>query len=392
MIDPRIDRGLMQDKGTNQKERILNHDGNHRENLWKRSVDVLMKQLRERSTSKKPAHDVELARQYSPTMDGLEHALIDAVSCWSNVIEFSANWWESTPVRQLESFLPFAWSTFGRNLQKVSLGGNLARIQTLVSSAHHLPSLRELRFEFTNNILRVDDVADMTTLADVIAPLINSVSSTLETLAISSWASIDLSEFFLKLGFFPLLRHFTARVPFNKAFSVNPDGFTRLLRDHSHTLTSVALRLNPSGSMVNPSTEESLCSWMTSTSSDPLILNNLTTIQMYPTSLATGFEAFLTFLGRSADTLTEVRVRDRYLSYDEVESVISTFSHRPAASRLTILRLNVRILSLRLIDLFAATLPALFELCLYTGESWRDGGVEGTPSVSQHSSSTQEFC
>jgi hypothetical protein len=45
-----------------------------------------------------------------------------------------------------------------------------------------LPSLCELRFELTNNILRADDIDDVVALEDVIAPFINGVSATLEAL------------------------------------------------------------------------------------------------------------------------------------------------------------------------------------------------------------------
>ena len=369
-IDPHIDSSLT---GISKNNSGDNGDGHSRQKFWRRGVDVLKKRVRDRQQQ---GHQEESIQQYSLTLEGLEHALVDAVSGWSNLREFSARWWDSAQLQQLESFLPTAWSTFGPSLRKVTLAGSTASLRTLVSAAQRLPSLRDLCFEITHDILRADDVADMATLADVIAPFINSVGPTLENLSVSSWgASVDLSEFFLKLGSFPRLRHFTARAPFNKAFSINADGFTRLLRDHSHSLTSVTLRLNPSGSMIDPTKEESLCRWMVSANSDPLILANLNTMEMYPTRQPSGFEAFLALLGRSADTLTALAVRDRYLTYGEVESITSTFKSRPATLRLTTLCLNVRVLSLHLIDLLARELPWLLKLSLYAGETWRDGGA-----------------
>jgi len=191
-------------------------------------------------------------------VEGLVQALIDAVSCLSNVTNFTADWWDLAPAQHLQSSLPAAWSAFGANLQTLSLGGNLESIQTLAVSSTRLCALRELRLEFTNNIFRADDMADMATLVDVIAPFINELSPTLRDLSISSWASIDLSSFFLKMGMFPHLQQFSVRVPFNKAFSDDPSGFTLFLRNHSSTLKHVALRLNPSGSMIDPSSEETL--------------------------------------------------------------------------------------------------------------------------------------
>jgi hypothetical protein len=139
-------------------------------------------------------------------------------------------------------------------------------------------------------------------------------------------ASIDLSSFFLRLGNFPLLQQFNVRVPFNKAISTDPSGFTRFLRDHFNTLKHVVLRLNPSGSMVDPSFKETLSQWMMLTGSDDLVLFNLQSFEMYPTMLPTGFHAFMAYLGRSADTLTTLAVRDRYLVYDEVEALVPAFT------------------------------------------------------------------
>jgi len=384
-LEPLIAKTFDQDKSKTATSDYQDRQG--RPSLWKKGVDVLRKHV---GISKKPGDQDESVGQYPPTLAGLEQALVDAGSCWSNVREFSAKWWDAAELQQLGGFLHPAWSTFGPSLRKVTLAGSPASIRTLLSSAERLPSLCELRFELTNSVfLRVDNTPDVTALEDAIAPFINSVSPTLEVLSISSWgASIDLSQFFLKLGVFPRLRRFNARVPFNKAFANTPDGLTRLLHDHSHNLTSVGLRLNPAGAMIDPSQGISLRRWMESINSDHVILSNLTTLEMYPGSsiplelinLDAGElwspplpRVFLDLLKRSADTLKELAVRDRYLSYEEVESVLSTFASRPAPQRLTVLCLNVRALSLRLLDLLSRELPCLRKLSLYaTREDWID--------------------
>jgi hypothetical protein len=352
-IDPHFDQDF-----------IPTEDRKGRDSFWRRGIGRVMKRVREQQ----PPTEVW---KYAG-LEGLEQALIDALSCLSNVTVFTADWWTLPPEKHLQSFLPAAWSAFGSNLQELSLGGNLESIRTLAATATRLRVLQKLRLEFTNDILRRGDQGEKATLVDVIAPFINELSLTLKNLTIVSWSTIDLSSFFLRLGFFPLLQQFEIRVPFNKALSADPSGFTRFLRDHSPTLAYVALRLNPSGSVVDPSEEESLGEWMTMTSSDDIILTNLQSFQMYPTMLLSGFQALLAYLARSADTLTALSVRDRYLSYNEADAIISTFLHRPASSRLTSLRLNMRALSPRLIDLFAAKLPELHTLSLYVGEAWRD--------------------
>jgi hypothetical protein len=106
---------------------------------------------------------------------------------------------------------------------------------------------------------------------------------------------------------------------------------------------------------------------------DPLVLANLIVLDFPITESSTGFRAFLALLQRSADTLTELTIRGHYVTHDEVESIISTFSPH---MRLRVLIINVRTLSLRLLDLLATQLPFLAKLFLYTHNQWLDGIAE----------------
>jgi hypothetical protein len=112
---------------------------------------------------------------------------------------------------------------------------------------------------------------------------------------------------------------------------------------------------------------------MVSATLDPLIFANLDVLEFFPTQLNTGFQAFLALLQRSANTLTELTVKDRYLTYGEVESIISTFSPH---LRLLALNINVHTLSLRLLDLLAKQLPFLAKLSLRTSNYWPDSNTE----------------
>jgi len=87
------------------------HDRQRRPSLWKNGVNFLRKHV---GISKKPGDQDE--SRYPPALRGFELALIDTVSGWSNVQEFSVKWWDSTELRQLRSFLLPAESTFGPNL------------------------------------------------------------------------------------------------------------------------------------------------------------------------------------------------------------------------------------------------------------------------------------
>jgi hypothetical protein len=228
--------------------------------------------------------------------------------------------------------------------------------------------------EFALGFLSVtDDESSAAILLGVVAPFINKLSPTLRLLSITSWSHQDLSSFFNRLGAFPSLRQMALRLPFNKSFQLDTSGLTRLLHDHSEKLQRVVLRLNPSGAMIDPLSENSLVVWMTQTTSDELIMSNLQTLEIYPTLLPGGFDSLILYLRRSADTLSSLVVRDRYLLYHEVDAIVTVFSHRPPDTGLTALRLNVWTLSSRLIDLLATKLPSLTRLTLGLGDGGRGG-------------------
>jgi hypothetical protein len=246
-------------------------------------------------------------------------------------------------------------------------------IQTLVSTTQRLPSLRELHIRFDDYVLPIFETGDLVTFAGL-APFINSLSPTLEALSITSWV-VNFSQFFLDLGSFPRLRHFALCARFDRAFSSIPDALTLFLRRQSHTLGSVVLQLSTFGGFSFLEPEDPLLRWIISATLDPLILANLNVLDFPATRSDTGFPAFLTLLQRSADTLTELTIRGRYLIYGEVESIISTFSHRPYHMRLLFLKINVRTLSLGLLDLLARELISLEKLSLHITRHQPDGNA-----------------
>lgn len=351
------------------------------ENSWKTGLNVVMKHIREPPFTSKVS-GAEAVPKYSSSQQTLIAAVVEAVSYLSNVVHCDVTWVDPATVQHLNPFIPVAWSTFGSNLRKLTLGGDLDGLRLLASSSTHFVSLQELELEFMHNVVRMHDTSDLACLVDVLAPFVNGLSPRLRHLSITSWASLELSSFFQKLTFFPILQQLTIRISFNKAFPHDHSGLTRLLHDQSHTLKCVTLRFNPSGWMSFSSTEDSLVRWMEEAASDTSVLTDLQTLHIYPTMMPAGFEAFLVYLKRSANTLTSLIVRERYLSYDEVDSVVTTFLHRPPESRLKYLRLNVRILSVRVMDLLAEKVPMLERLALIVGKGWteeRAGAALSTP-------------
>lgn len=237
-------------------------------------------------------------------------------------------------------------------------------------SKPHFDSVQDLELEFTNNLTRsaADPVDDEAILFYYVAPFISSVGAHLQSLKIWSWASADLSTFFQHLGPFPVLRSFGVRAAFNRSFREDPSGLTQLLRNTAPTLRELELRLNPSGAMFSETAHDlMLCEWLSQTIlSDDNIAVGLRTLQFYPTASSGGCDVLLDCIKRSADTLKELLIRDRYLHYEEIERLTQAFS---CHSELTYLRLNIWKLTPDLIALLARNFPGLEKLTLNVADA-----------------------
>jgi hypothetical protein len=341
--------------------------------FWTLGVNAVRRLVRELPVSANSvAETSEAAPMYNSSQQSLIQTVVDTVSHLSEVNDLDVSWWEPANVRHLYPFLPVAWKTFGANLKTLTLTGSLEGLGQLASSSTPFVALQNLNLEFVHNVHSTHDVSDTRILVDVIAHFVNGLSPTLQHLSITSWAALELSSFFSNLHSFPQLRVLIIRVSFNKAFPSECTGLSNLLHNHSNTLKSVALRFNPLGLMAQSSSEEPLVHWMTEIAADQLILANLQTLQIYPTLLPGGFDAFLVYLRRSVNTLTLLTVRDRYFSYDEVDRVVASLTMPPPDKRLKYLRLNVHNLSARLLDLLADSFPFLWKLTLIVGEGWTE--------------------
>jgi len=280
---------------------------------------------------------------------------------------FEVESWDLSPEYDLQSFFRSAWTAFGPQLESISIAGRPETFRQFVASDPRPVSCTALSLQFTHQLDTMAAVVDGI-LVNSVAPFINSLAPQLRALKIWSWSTLDLSALFLNLGHFPQLHDFHLRAPFNKAFS-DPAGLTTLLEINSATLDTVELRLNPAGSAMDPNSEQLLGQWFLSHQANPSVLTNLKLLRMYPTNLSSGFDALVMYIERSANTLTTLAVKDRYLDLDEVEALITPVSHRAADEGLQALRLNVRVWNAELFDLLALKLPGLKSLSLYVGGS-----------------------
>ncbi|KAK7033189.1 hypothetical protein R3P38DRAFT_3393117 [Favolaschia claudopus] len=302
-----------------------------------------------------------------PSVEDTVDSLIVAFPGFTNLTTFEVEAWDLSAGYDLQGFFRPAWSAFGPQLETLSVAGRPETFKQFVASAPQLASCTTLSLQFTHELDTMTAVADEI-LANSVAPFINSLAPRLQVLKIWSWSTLDLSSLFLALRHLPRLHDFHLRAPFNKAFS-DPAGLTALLKTNAATLDTIELRLNPTGSATDPDTQESLGRWFSSLREHPAVLANLKLLRMYPTTLSSGFDALVMYIERSANTLTTLAVKDRYLNLDEVEALVAPLCHRAPDEGLEALRLNVRVWNAQLFFLLHSKLPGLKSLSLYIGES-----------------------
>ncbi|KAF8896440.1 hypothetical protein BD779DRAFT_1433936 [Infundibulicybe gibba] len=287
-----------------------------------------------------------------------------------NLTNFSIVAWD---LLNLESFLSAAWSSFGDNLRTISIGGNMNCFCSVALSYPSFKSVENLTVGFTDELKQdtlTNTMADQAVLKDHIIPFINKLVPQLKSLEIWSWAPLDLSLLFLNFGEFPVLEKFSIRTYFNKSFSSDPSGLARFLQTSAGNLRELQLRLNCTGTLINPNTELVLSDWLQNTIIEHPF-SRLTFLDMYPTGFTPGFDALIASIKSSAHTLERLQVKDRYLKFDEVEAVITAFGPNRG---LRTIRLNVWRLTANVFDLLSNKLPNLKDVTLFLGD-----GVEGDP-------------
>jgi hypothetical protein len=294
---------------------------------------------------------------------------------------------------EMQQFLHSTWK-IGPQLQRLVIKGHLCAIAAIVHEAI-LGSVAELTIEltdypfgnpFTNGRLTEEEL-----VSDSITHFIRNCAPSLRSLTLMSWASADLSPLFLGVGTLPLLRNVFIRAAFNKAFRGNPTGLRHFIVTHAEKLEEIVLRLNPTGSALDPSSEQALGNWLESLLSGGQTFPELRHLQLYPTINAVGFSALTEWIHQSKGTLRELSVRDRYLTYEEVTALLNqltgTTRETDTNGQLTFLRLNIRSVNAPLFYLLALKLPNLTSLELYIGDTGGEslGNLVGTFSLFQGS-------
>ncbi|KAF8910581.1 hypothetical protein CPB84DRAFT_1764057 [Gymnopilus junonius] len=300
-----------------------------------------------------------------PTFSDVISSIISASPHFRNIHDLTIDSWDLPPSYDLKDLFTAIWSSFGANLCRLSLGGNLEGYRVLIESQPNLEKLREFHVEFTNNLFRVDNDMDVKILVELVAPFINRLNGNLHSLRVWSWANLDLSAFFARLEVLPVLEYLNIRMAFNKALT-NPAGLKNLLCGCSTTLQRLDLRLNPAGLPMNPVWEEPLSLWLTECLADERCFAHLRQLDIYPTNKQVGMDFLQSCIHRTSKTLTHLTVRDRYFQPTELVLVVDSAA---TCAELKSLRLNVWRLDATLFDLLAKKVPEIRMLWLSVGEA-----------------------
>ncbi|KAF8972181.1 hypothetical protein BDZ97DRAFT_1016160 [Flammula alnicola] len=308
-------------------------------------------------------------RRGRPTFIDVVNGLIACAPKFVNIRQLTIDSWYLPPSYYLQALYKSFWTSFGANLQYLSLGGNVEGCRSIIESKPVLGILTELQIELTNNLFREDLAEDAIILVNILAPFINSLSPRLEALRIWSWANLNLSDFFLVLSPFPALKHLNVRMAFNKALQ-EPSGLKSLLCASSQTLHELNLRLNPASLPLNfvdnATSEMPLGQWLLQCVGDERCFSHLRVLDIYPTNTPAGMEFLLASIKRTSKSILELTIRDRYLQHAEVVSIVDAISE---CSGLAYLRMNIWRLDIVFIDYIAAKLPNLHRLWLSVGET-----------------------
>ncbi|KAH9484101.1 hypothetical protein JR316_0003581 [Psilocybe cubensis] len=308
-----------------------------------------------------------------PTFSDVVNAIVAATPYFVNVRELTIDSWDLPPsYGNLETLFSSFWTSFGENLQCLSLGGNMEGFRVFIESNPRFKRIQTLRIEFTNNVFRVDREKDTAILVDIVVPFINELKASLHMLQVWSWANLDLSFFFQRLSVPPLLNHLNIRMAFNKVS--DPSGLKHLLCEGAKTLERVDLRLNSSGLPFNHTSEESLGRWLSLCTEDPRCFANLRYLDIYPTNTLVGTDVLLTSIIRSSGTLAHLTIRDRYFHLPEATLVLEAASR---CRNLTHLRMNVLRLNVPLLDLLSVYVPSITNLWLAVGEAFNNNENAG---------------
>ncbi|KAK0494720.1 hypothetical protein EDD18DRAFT_353256 [Armillaria luteobubalina] len=283
------------------------------------------------------------ARIIAGIMKAQFSAMSEMLPCLSNMQDISVFW---GAVKVPVEFFSTLWNVFGTNLKKLAIDAPLPKLIHILASHPTFLSLEDLELVIHEgeNIVTQDGALDGGYIHGCFSPTIRRFKVSSEYL--------DLSNIF------NLLPRFIDLEVLHVAMATlsDPAGFANILIQHAHTLKDVVL-------MEIPLTKQ-LDQWMKHFFDDyvnkhTLPLSNLQSLNLIPAHLP--FNVLEPCLRRSSDTLTSLTLLNNRLTYDQLEEVVTIFSH---AQLLKKLHVYVFAITPETFDLMASQLSGLARLIL----------------------------
>lgn len=237
--------------------------------------------------------------------------MAEVVLCLHNVTELSVEYCQKPSPRDMVPLFTAAWNTFGSRLEKLTL--TIDNLRTIFPACMSSKCLKELRIEFTPGDYPEDDEK----LAVVLAPFINQNAASLRVLSLASSDRLwDMGPLLCSFAQFPIIQQFNVLVDLHKCGLSEPRGLTRILEDHSETLTSARLRPIVIQDTHWETAETSLVEWMRSNVNNKKISKHVESLDLRMSIAPTHLDLTVSYLRRSVETLTTLSLLDHNLRHD----------------------------------------------------------------------------
>ncbi|KIM39936.1 hypothetical protein M413DRAFT_29090 [Hebeloma cylindrosporum] len=302
-------------------------------------------------------HDLSKELRRSPvaprkirTFDDVLDAILALSPNFSALQELMVDCWNLPSSPLLSKFLTNLWVPIQANLRILSFGGNLHEYRILIESKPDFQALKELQIDFNSRNRITQQFSDRVTLLEVVVPFVQALKPQLESLRVSSSATLEFSAFFTQLGPFPALDV----LDIHRYYNFCPIQAETL--QHAVTLKPFTLQIISNRRLVQ-------CFM------DSQCLSHLQTLTIEE-GAATGLKVIQRFIQRASVTLEEICIETRYLQISEAITIIKALSLCP---NLISLKMNATQLTVQLLNLLASHLPRLRRLSISCQERRRSG-------------------
>ncbi|KAF8184448.1 hypothetical protein BJ912DRAFT_1043700 [Pholiota molesta] len=260
-------------------------------------------------------------------------------------------------VRHLAS----AWSTFGANLQSLSIRTELLVFQELSALKPYFQNLTALKISSIPVLsqYRTDFQVGSTPGLDAVAPLINSIGPNLKNLSLNFLGFYHLPDIFPYLSTSLALEALKVKMMSRKGKTWDDAGLKAFLCGGAHVLRELDINI---GTLYQDSFSYStLGKVLLDCATDRRCFSHLETLRINPTTGPARIDVLCTSIQRASDALKIFTIYDIELSQEEALIVIDALSN---CSSLAYVRLQFVHLDITIIDSMATNLTGLKRLDL----------------------------